>query len=188
MAQTFSGTVVPYATQQDMVNRCDSRTLGDWLSDNDNRLDLAAVLASSLLNTLLLAGSGDVELATYAGQRYQLADLQAIMTYNGGVSAQFELLKDLVCLRTLPRLIGRRPHIIFKQPQWVQDALVMLNQLRQGERIFGFVQSAQAGKDVLRLQDGPMIARVATPWLGTDSLWPTYGWGGGYGSCCGWDC
>ena len=85
-----------------------------------------------------------------------------------------------------PFKIGCGGSIPFVKP--FADALVMLNQLRQGERIFGFVQSAQAGKDVLRLQDGPMIARVATPWLGTDSLWPTYGWGGGYGSCCSWDC
>ena len=158
----LSGTIVPYADQQDIINRCDVRTLGDLLSDDNTRLDPSSVLSSTLLNTLLLAASGFIELATYAGQRYSVLDLQALPDPSG----QLELLKDLVCARCLQTLIRRRPHVIAKTPEWVTEALVLLNQLRQGERIFGFLQSAQAGMNVERLFDYCLVSDIATSWLG----------------------
>ncbi len=167
MPQTFSGTTTPYASQQDLVNRCDVRTLGDLLSDDNTRLSPSDVLTSTLLNTLLLAASGFVELATYAGRRYSVLDLQALPNPSG----QLELLKDLVCARCMMTLIRRRPHVIQKTPEWVTENLGLLNQLRQGERIFGFLQSAQAGMNVCRLWDFPMIDQIAVDWLGYTTQW-----------------
>lgn len=187
MPQTFSGTIVPYANQQDIINRCDVRTLGDLLSDDNTRLDPSQVLTSTLLYTLLLAASGFVELATYAGRRYSVLDLQALPDPSG----QLELLKDLVCARCMMTLIRRRPHVIQKTPEWVTENLGLLNQLRQGERIFGFLQSAQAGMNVCRLWDFCLVSDIAVDWLGVGCgcLTPNQagaGCGRGGGNANGW--
>ena len=163
-----------------MINRMDVRTIGDLLSDNNTRVTPSDVLTSTLLNTLLLAASGYVELATYAGNRYTVQDLQSLPDPSG----QLEVLKDLVCARCMKKLMERRPHVLAKAPDWVAEALVLLNQLRQGERIFGFLQSASAGKDVCRLWDFPMVAVIATPWLGYPTEWGNPGQAGA-GDYCG---
>lgn len=160
MAQTFSGCTTAYADQNDMIVRYDVRTLGQLLSDTNTQLTSAQVVASTVLGTLLLAGSGRLELATFAGARYTTLDLAALA---GG---QREVLKDIVCGLTFRRLMQRRPHVVSNIPDTVKEALELENQLRQGERVFGFLESADAGKTVERVSEDCGLSSVGSRWLG----------------------
>lgn len=128
-----------------MIVRYDVRTLGDLLSDTGTRLTSSQVQSSTVLDTLLLQASGEVETACIAGERYLPADLDALE------GASLEKLKGLVCGLTMGYLIDRRPNVITTEPKQVSKAFELLNQLREGERIFSLDGAAAAGMTVERI-------------------------------------
>lgn len=130
-----------------MIVRFDVRTLGDLLSDTNTRLTAAQVQASTVLETLLLEASGEVETACIAGQRYLPEDLDALE------GASLQKLKGIVCGFAFSLLMDRRPNIIAEAPKRVKDALVLLEQLRGGERIFSLAGAAEAGYTVERVRE-----------------------------------
>lgn len=145
-----------------MIVRYDARTLGQLLSDNNTELTPSEVQSSTKLEAILLAASGRLELATFAGQRYTAADLHSFPDPSG----QREVLIDLVCTFAMSALMQRRPHIIVKLGQQWEENLNLINQLRQGERIFGFTEAADAGKNVERVHQHCTISDQAHSWLG----------------------
>lgn len=145
MAQEWIGSTTGYADNDDMIVRYDVRTLGDLLSDTGTRLTSVQVQASATLTELLLQASGELETACIAGERYLPEDLDAL---EGASEAK---LVGLVCGLAMSYLIDRRPNIITTEPKQVTKAFELLNQLRQGERIFSLAESAAAGKDVHRV-------------------------------------
>jgi hypothetical protein len=145
LAQQFNGSLTSYASQDDMIVRFDVRTLGDLLADNNVRLTSSQVQNSTVLAELLLQASGELETACIAGQRYLPADLSALR------GASQSKLKGIVCSLAFQALMDRRPNIIAQEPKAIGKAFELLNQLRQGERIFSLVESEQAGFTVERI-------------------------------------
>src|SRR5262252_940921 len=94
---------VAYCTPQQMVNRYDVRTIGQYLSDDGVKLTPDEVKASPILEELLMEASGELEGALLRGGRYTPADLGAL-TGNG-----LEMLAGLVAGYCMFLVWDRRP-------------------------------------------------------------------------------
>ncbi len=90
-----------------------------------------------------MQASGYLEAAAIAGKRYVTADLAAL----DGNSREY--LKGIICDLVIWILLGRRPSRDGQMPKQVELALAAIEQLRGGERIFAFDETADAGKDVI---------------------------------------
>ena len=143
MVMTPSSGSAPYATASDFAERYDIRTIGDLLSDLGARLPSGQVLTSSRLTYLLMQASGQVEAAAMAGKRYTTDDLAALT----GNSKEY--LKGIVCDLVIWILLGRRPTREGGVPEIVKGALEALELIRHGQRIFGFTEVQDAGKNVI---------------------------------------
>lgn len=97
--------------------------------------------AGSMLNSFLLAGAGRIESVCLIGRRYTPEDLQALT----GASAQMlvKLNADVSFWQ-----LNQRRQPVSSDPRNVpgaMDAVELMKALRDGEAIFGFVESANAG-------------------------------------------
>jgi phage gp36-like protein len=149
----------PYASVSDFLARYDRRTIGDLVSDTDDRetnLDNHPVLLSALSDA-----SGIVEAYCLAGGRYHSEDL-ASMTGNAA-----SLLKRLVCDIAYLLLKDRRGYILDDYHREIYGRVSStLEKLRNGEMIFGFTKTQKAG--VARVSEkSPMTIRTISP-LATD--------------------
>lgn len=161
MAKTVTSGSTAYCTAAQMVARYDTRSLGQLLSDS-NTVALTAdeVLASTKLAAFLKEASGQVEAAALFGEKYTAADLAALSGTNGG-----ETLAGLVADLTMWRIWDRRPDKNGPLPKRCEFAFAMLEQLRAGDRIFGFQQTVEAGRidheqttaDEARIRGGPSV-------------------------------
>lgn len=130
--------------------------------------------AAQKLLTFLRAGAGEIESACAISKRYSPADLNSLT----GVSQQ--LLQSLNSYRALWALFKRlRPGTA--NPDEVpgaKESAILLQDLRNGERIFSFEESAEAGLPSVnppmpsQLQTGFIVGRAAR-------LFPFYGPRGG---------
>lgn len=182
MAQTPLTSATPYATNADMIIAYDVRTLGQLLSDTNTSLTSSQVANSSLLTTLLLRASGRIESACVAGRRYLPVDLNALT----GAAAEF--LVDLTCDLCFGLVLKRRPILAQNPPEQVKDALMTLQALRGGDRIFPTEEAADAGMTITRLADGCLVSHAAYRMLGIPccgKYCPTSDQTtGGSGCCC----
>lgn len=137
MATPLSGASA-YCTAAQLVQRYDTRTVGDLLSDSGTRLTAAQVLSSTVLAALLKQASGMLESACLVGKRYTPDDLAALE----GNSA--ELAAGLVADLAIWLLYNRRPERRKEMPGQVEVAFEFLDKIRSGERIFGFVEHAES--------------------------------------------
>lgn len=135
----LSGTT-PYCTSAQFVQRWDTRSVGRLLSDTNTALTSTEVLASTLLAELLKEASGEVELGCFRGERYSIDDLVALVGTNAG-----KKLAGLVADLTMWRLYDRRPDREGTVPPRCEAALKVLEQLADGELIFGLVNQGRAG-------------------------------------------
>lgn len=141
-----------YATAADMVARYDVRTLGDLLSDNEQvRLTPSQVAASTILATLLSEASGEVEGVAFGRRVYEPADFAAL-TDNA-----LAKLAGIVCAITLQKLMARRPSRVKELPTQAALALEEFEKLRNGDRIFAFAETADAGKDMVTITNDSMV-------------------------------
>lgn len=146
MAQTPLTGSSAYATNAQLLERYDVRTVADLLSDAGRRLSAGEVTNSTRLSALLQQVSGEIEAAAVAGRRYLPADLAAL---TGNAK---EFLIGLVCDLVLLRLFSRRPGL-YPVPTQCQRAELMLETLREGQRIFPTEESASAGMTVERVDE-----------------------------------
>lgn len=148
MAQTPLTSATSYATNTDMTNRYDVRTLGDLLNDDDTRprLSPSEVLASTKLTALSLQSSGEFEAACVAGNRYLPADIAAIIS-NAGAAKEFVV--GLVCALNVGHLFDRRFNL--EMPKVAVQARETIELLRQGQRILPTQEAADAGMEVPQL-------------------------------------
>lgn len=184
MPQTPLTSATSYATNDQMIDRYDVRTLGDLLSDTDTSLSSSEVSNSTRLTTLLKQASGEVEAACVAGRRYVPEDLQAMLD-DDGVGA--DLLIGLVCDIAMWRIMNRRPSPVATDPPGpAKSALQALEQLRGGERIFPFDQSADAGKTVEKvgIEHGCNIVTAASRYFGFPLCGGCCGGGNTTSGCC----
>lgn len=139
MAKTVSTSATTYLSAAEYLKRADLRTVGDLCSDTGSRIASGALPSDANLAAALLDASGLVEQACLVTSRYLPVDLAALTGAAQG--ALFRLLSRLTtCL-----LFERRPDLEMKQPwlwEWTEE---QLQKLRDGERIFGFVESEGAG-------------------------------------------
>jgi hypothetical protein len=149
----------PYCTRPMFVERYDIRSLRRLLSDDDAVvLTPTEVLNSSTLYALLMAASGVVEAACFAGGRYTCDDLRSLQSpdmTNGG-----ELLASLVADLAMWSVWRRRPRAEQTAPVDYRDAQDMLRRLESGDAVFGLQAVADAGRlDHQRLTPTQVIQR-----------------------------
>lgn len=147
MAQTVLSTSTPYASVSDLFIWHDQEQVSNFVRTGQNPPPSTAEMldstsaAGALLVKFGLMASGKVESTCLIGKRYVPADLQALT----GASAEF--LKKLVCDLWFWYLAQRRQPGT-ANPQNVAgalEALETLKALRDGEALFSFEESAQAG-------------------------------------------
>ncbi len=141
MTQTVISGASAYCTPQQFLDRYDLRTVGRLLSDDGkSTLNQMQLLASPILASFLMEASGEVETVCLQGGRYTPADLAALAGTNHGMT-----LAGLVADLAMWRLWRRRPSKDDKAPASVEDARDLLQRLGDGEAIFGFQETADAG-------------------------------------------
>lgn len=130
-----------YATASDLVNRYDSRRIGDWVSDDGVRVAEGNLASNAKVLTALESASGEVEVALLQGARYSAGDLEDL------TGTSLEYLKQIVCDIAFCRLFERRgygdegeaPELTFKRSQEA------LSRLRKGENVFNIAEHVEAG-------------------------------------------
>ena len=146
MSSTLTSNTTAYLTATQFVQRVDTNVVGEWLSDTTAALTSAQVLASTILTAFLKGSSGELESACLAGERYSAEDLTDLASASPTTNST-ELLYDIVAGLTLGRCWGRRPRTSDQGfptlTQWAQQQIELL---RQGVRIFGFAEHAEAGR------------------------------------------
>jgi hypothetical protein len=112
------------------------------IPDDDTRLaSKSAVIADTTkLPSWLLDASGMVEMAALKGNRYAVADLQALT----GASAT-KLQAMVAQLAFLTGTLAKNPLTDVDTLAAVRPAMALLDQLADGERIFGLQEVADAG-------------------------------------------
>jgi hypothetical protein len=147
VAQTPLSATTPYCSVADLFVYHDSDQVADALRQgNAARPSLAAMAdptseAGGRLLRFLLAASGRLEAVCLIGRRYVPEDLQAL------TGASLEMLKKLVADLAFWQLAQRRQPGT-ADPKTVPgalEALEMLKALRDGETVFGFEETADAG-------------------------------------------
>jgi hypothetical protein len=191
MALTPLTSATSYCTPAQLVQRKDWRGIADSINDTDQpRVSYNAVVNSPIVAAALLDASGELESACITGNRYLPTDLQAMLT-NGGAGAG--LLVSLVASLAWWRLYSRRMPVTAR-PEDVasaRTALEMIEKLRLGERVFPFVESAEAGlPDTVNPDDintNPVLLNRIGVQASRFFGWPAGNsgyWGPGYGG--GW--
>lgn len=140
---TNNSTATAYASSDDLIKRYDVRTVCELLSDTNTPVTASSLSSNTSLSALLLGSSGWLESACTVGNRYAITDLAGL------AGASLEMLKDLVCGFTMFQLWSRRPARMAQMelPAMAGLAMDMLDKLREGERIFGILEVAQAGNN-----------------------------------------
>ncbi len=127
-----------FATSDDLLLRYDYRVIGQLLSDTGVAADAAGIAGSDVTAALLADASGSIVSYALKGGRYTEADLLA-MTGNG-----LALLVRLTCDYAFYLFTLRRGLPVDRYPQ-VDEALVMLESLSQGNTIFPIQANIDAG-------------------------------------------
>src|SRR5688572_11874066 len=139
MAEPVSGASA-YCTIGEFLDRYDRRIIADWLSDTGVKLTTDALNSSTRLTEILQDASGLVESACLVGEKYRPEDLAALT----GNSKRF--LMRLVADLAIGMIRGRRG---YNEEEGVMPqhkaALEMLENIRNGERIFGLAEVMTAG-------------------------------------------
>lgn len=183
MTMTPSGSLTPYCNAAECLTFVDWRLVGDLCSDDDTRVPLADLKGTAPtygdadvnLYAALLAASGELEASCLVGRRYAPSDLSALT----GASAQY--LKKIVAYLALGGLRHRRGIFDDSEHPQVKEAREAVQKLEDGNDIFSFAETAQAGlpKSVFRNFDDDrrlnLMSSIARRVFGTRSnQYPRY--------------
>jgi len=161
-----SGTTV-YITAAQFLRYFDSRIVAELLSDTG--VKVADPANDPTLAELMQAASGEVESYALKGGRYSSADLADLA---GGTTNHSFYLRKLVATIVMDSLRSRRSRVgeeSLESRKWV---LATLKLLGQGEQIFGFVETEEAGTtqadhdNATNRQTRAGISRNASPFFG----------------------
>lgn len=179
MPQTPFSTSTPYCSAADLFVYHDPEQVGDMLkTGSGTRPSVASMLDSTstpgaLLQRFLLSASGRVESTCSVARRYTPSDLAALL---GSGTAGEQILIKLVADLCFWQLCQRRQPATadVKNTPGAAEAFEYLKQLANGDCIFGFVESANAGLPVVQ-EAAP--AMLLTPNVVTQAirLFPSYG-------------
>lgn len=163
MPATVNSASSAYASGTDLVEARDWRAVGDLIKDDNTRpASSGAVAVATIVTTALKNASGQIEMAATAGARYQPEDLSALAA---GSTVGGAALKGLTCDLAFWWLSKRRkPGARPEDVAGVPEALDCLDRLRNGERIFPFTETQEAGlADVVALEEGLDVREAAEP-------------------------
>ena len=186
MAKTPLTSAAPYCSAEAFFDYHDAEAVADLLRDKDAPRPVLAALKTtatalgSKLNRFLLAATGEIESAALEGKRYTPTDLAAL------TGSAKEFLVRLTADVAFWRLSRRRQPLSAdsKRVPGADDVEETLQKLKDGQRIFGFVESADAGLDKAiqsRIEEQPTgdpnpVTHRAKSFFGTHgqpSPWPT---------------
>ncbi len=143
MAFTPVSSLVSYISPDEFLSRFDSNLVGELVSDQNLQVNSTDLSTNPVLLTILADVSGMLESAACVGKRYGSEDLTAMAT-SGTVSGQY--LKR-VCANLAIGMLRQRRGMIESDEKggpYIQ-ALEALDKLRNGERIFTFAETEEAG-------------------------------------------
>lgn len=128
-----------YATGTDLVGRYDARLLGDLCQDAGERIsDIPVLVANPNVLQALEDATGMVNSAALVGQRYVVADLEAMTGYGAA------FLQRITCDLAFAFLRQRRGYDIEQYPT-IKESFHFLDRLRLGERVFDIASAEAAG-------------------------------------------
>ena len=141
MVKTIQSAASAYCTVAQALTYHDLREWGDITSVNGTRLSSGSLAGDTKLAAWLKRASGDVELAARVAQMYQPEDLTLLASSgtNGG-EVLIGLVADLAFWHAWKHR-GRK----IEEVEGAKEALDLLQLLREGQRIFGFLENADAG-------------------------------------------
>ena len=173
MAQTPLGTATPYCTVAKLFRYHSFEQVADLMREGDGPrpsrmtlLDSTTTEGADLL-AVMLAASGELESAVIVGNRYAPEDLAALT--NSGEGRLEKIVADLAFWTLMQR---RQPASADpKNCPGALQAVEELTRLRNGERIFGLQESADAGLPSTQepdrsVQQNPLVNN-AGPLFGT---------------------
>lgn len=160
MPLTPDSASAPYLSVADFLALRDYREVGPLATDDTTSpLPTPAQLATNAyVLTALSVASGELEAAVLRGDRYAVADLQAL----SGNSAAY--LKSVVAAVAFQRLRERRGADVEPLPDYTQ-ALQFLGDLSDGQAVLAFAETQAAGLPMtshLTLRDRRAIGLVST--------------------------
>lgn len=130
-----------YATGDDLLARYDARVLGDLIRDDGVRLSPSEIAGDMTVETALSSAEGELNSQVLKGNRYRVADLEAL----DGADADF--LKDIVCTLAFFWLHRRRSWVEISDS--MREARKMVNEtlkaLADGKAIFNVEGTRNAG-------------------------------------------
>src|SRR5689334_16034651 len=138
MATIASGST-PYLSASEFIRYYDTRVVAELLSDTGTKV--TDVVGNANLAELISAACGEVEASALRGGRYTATDLADIAT-SGTFGAGH--LKKLVATCVMNNLRSRRGRVGEDELQSHKWAEQHLKALRQGEEIFGTVETQDA--------------------------------------------
>ena len=162
MALTPAGATTPYCTVQDILVRADYRTVGDYLgpssagANEGQRLTLAQITTSGTaggdLYKLMQEASGEFESRLSRGERYQAADIQAMVAQAGNGA---QVIAGIVAGWTLLLVWQRRPtrFAADDMPLHARLAGEKMEALSSGEAILPFLEAEEAGLEAHHVED-----------------------------------
>ena len=147
MAKTIQSTGQSSLSPNDFLSRTDARTVGELCSDKEGSIvSPSDLLLDPNLNACLMDACGDLESAALMGGKYTMQDLA---TLAGSVTAATGKMNRIIRDITMAYLIDRRVDTSITLPAGVMLSMsrsqAWLEQLAQGTRIFGFVETMNAG-------------------------------------------
>jgi hypothetical protein len=176
MTPQSSGTT--YLPAAEFLKRTDVATVGDLCGDNRVRIAPTALVTDPNLAAALLDASGELESACMVGQKYQPADIAALVA---NVSAGQAKVYRLLTAITKVFLVERRPgaNVPEEFMAGVDRAVAQLEAIAKGTMIFSFTEAAEAGKmhnpevepwDVVR-RKGPVVQAERYFGIRSDRAW-----------------
>ncbi len=126
-----------YLSVAEFLLRCDARFVGDMVSDDGTAVEPGSLTANTKLIAVLLDASGLVESAAMRGAKYAPEDLEALTGAAAG--RLYRLITEIAVRYLYERRPDRGP-----PPEMSKQAMEELLLLRQGEMVFGTVETAAA--------------------------------------------
>lgn len=149
MTLTPNSSSLSYCSPQDVFARADVRLVADLLSDVGARVggtqpDPNVVAQNTTLLTLIADATGDIEAACTVSSRYDPLDIQALLQASPPTAGS-NYVRSLCARLVVAKLFDRRPDTKRPKPRQAEDAEKTLQMLREGERVFPFLETQRAG-------------------------------------------
>lgn len=129
-----------YCSPQDLLDRYDSRVIGDLVSDDNTRASEATLQEHPKLQSALDDASGDIEAALFVARRYSPQDLAGLEGH--AASHLIRITCDIAMSLLLRRRVDTDPERATAQIKLAEDHL---ERLRKGIDVFGLDDQKDAG-------------------------------------------